>query len=71
MSAHLHPRPVHPGGGPAETRVRWWAVALPAAAFAVLLLLIAGPTDAHAVSGSGAVEHLLGLVRQVPAHLAP
>ena len=47
--AHLRSDTTPEGG--VEVRLPWWGVALPAAAFAVLLLLLAGPADAHAASG--------------------
>ncbi|WP_326696804.1 hypothetical protein OG909_05430 [Streptomyces sp. NBC_01754] len=45
-----------------EVRLPWWAVVLPALAFAALLLLIAGPGQAQAATGDPAVGRLLGLV---------
>ncbi|NGN64189.1 hypothetical protein G5C51_09765 [Streptomyces sp. A7024] len=42
------PRSTRPGS-PAETRLRWWVLALPVAAFALLLALGAG--GAQAASG--------------------
>ncbi|MBL1102564.1 hypothetical protein JK363_39410 [Streptomyces sp. 205] len=65
MSARSHPRPVPPVHSGVEIRLPWWAIALPAIAFAALLLLLAGPTDAHAATGPGAVSQVLGLVHQV------
>jgi hypothetical protein len=42
------------GGAGAQTRLPWWAVALPALAFAVLLaLLTSGSADASAATSSG------------------
>ncbi|MCX5608704.1 hypothetical protein OHB39_14120 [Streptomyces sp. NBC_00047] len=35
----------------AEARLRWWALALPALAFGLLLLLLAGSGEAHAATG--------------------
>ncbi|MFJ4779689.1 hypothetical protein [Streptomyces sp. NPDC088762] len=59
MSATTHPRSLpsrHDAGaaapaGVADTRLRWWALALPALAFGLLLLLLAGPGEAHAATG--------------------
>ncbi|MFJ3906686.1 hypothetical protein [Streptomyces sp. NPDC090025] len=34
-----------------DTRLPWWALVLPAVAFVVLFLLIAGPGEAQAVTG--------------------
>ncbi|MBM9505703.1 hypothetical protein [Actinacidiphila acididurans] len=44
-----------PGGGPgAQTRLPWWALALPALAFAVLLALFTGGgADASTAASSG------------------
>ncbi|MCX5014687.1 hypothetical protein OG765_27385 [Streptomyces sp. NBC_00555] len=35
----------------AEARLHWWALALPALAFGLLLLLLAGSGEAHAATG--------------------
>jgi hypothetical protein len=59
MSAPTHPRsPSHPVGS-VETRLRWWAVALPAIGFVALLLLIAGPGPAHAATNDRTVDRIL------------
>ncbi|WP_030571280.1 hypothetical protein [Streptomyces aureocirculatus] len=42
-----------------EIQLPWWAIALPAIAFAALLLLILNPADAHAASSEPAVSDLL------------
>ncbi|QKV95696.1 hypothetical protein HUT19_31395 [Streptomyces sp. NA02950] len=68
MSPRSHPRPVPPAHSGVEIRLPWWAIALPAIAFAALLLLLTGSADAHAATGSGAVSQVLGLVRQVITH---
>ncbi|GHB35055.1 hypothetical protein GCM10010347_00210 [Streptomyces cirratus] len=58
MSAPTHTppvarrRPFTPGTG-ADARLHWWALALPALAFCLLLLLLAGSGEAHAASGEG------------------
>ncbi|MCG7524653.1 hypothetical protein MHW47_09410 [Streptomyces sp. OfavH-34-F] len=61
-----HPRPTHPASSGADVRLPWWAVALPALAFAALLLLIAGPGQAQAATGESAtgqlLRHLLALL---------
>ncbi|WSS24259.1 hypothetical protein OG519_06775 [Streptomyces sp. NBC_01190] len=45
------PAPLPERPAPVQTRLPWWAVALPAAAFAALLgLLSAGPADASAAA---------------------
>ncbi|MCP9212727.1 hypothetical protein ABVG11_28975 [Streptomyces sp. HD1123-B1] len=68
MPARSHTRPVPPVHSGVEIRLPWWAIALPAIAFAALLLLLTGPTDAHAAADPGAVSQVLGLVRQVVLH---
>jgi hypothetical protein len=70
MSARTRTRPAHPVDSGLEIRLPWWAIALPALAFAALLILLAGPTDAHAAGGSGAVSQFLGLVHQAFSHQA-
>ncbi|RSS70762.1 hypothetical protein [Streptomyces sp. WAC06614] len=53
MPAPLPTRSVtHPAAG-ADARLHWWALALPALAFGLLLLLLAGSGQAHAASGDG------------------
>ncbi len=58
MSARMHTQP-HPADRGAEIQLHWWAIALPAAAFAALLLLILNPADAHAASSGPALTHVL------------
>ncbi|MBT2451774.1 hypothetical protein J7F03_32870 [Streptomyces sp. ISL-43] len=51
MSAPTHlsaPRAVG-----ADARLHWWALALPALGFGLMLLLLAGSAEAHAASGEG------------------
>ncbi|MCZ4125115.1 hypothetical protein [Streptomyces sp. H39-S7] len=59
IQAHTRPsrHPVRRGVGGVQTSLPWWAVALPALAFAALLMLIAGPgrTDAGATESAGDV----------------
>ncbi|MFD9410381.1 hypothetical protein ACFWBN_25670 [Streptomyces sp. NPDC059989] len=70
MSAPTHPRslPSRHGVGPAtrtgvaDARLHWWALALPALAFGLLLLLLAGSGEAHAASGEA--SGLLHVSRQ-------
>ncbi|MEI5099815.1 hypothetical protein RB200_16115 [Streptomyces sp. PmtG] len=48
-----------------EIQLPWWAIALPAVAFAALLLLILNPADAHA-AGTGSepvISHILERVK--------
>ncbi|PJE98348.1 hypothetical protein CUT44_06405 [Streptomyces carminius] len=61
MTAHAPPgRPSRrTAGRSAATRLPWWAVALPALAFVVLLSLTAGGGDAEAAEPSA---HLLRLL---------
>jgi hypothetical protein len=47
-----------------DTRLPWWALALPVAAFAALFLLITGPGKAHAAGPDPAVGHVLREIRQ-------
>ncbi len=73
MSAPTHFRPLPPGTtGPrararattgAGTRLHWWALALPALAFGLLLLLLAGSGEAHAATGE--VSGLVQVAEQV------
>ncbi|MFE9395788.1 hypothetical protein [Streptomyces flavidovirens] len=67
MAARAHPRTSPPASG-IDTRLPWWALALPALAFAVLLLLIAGPGEAHAAPGDPAVAHFVERIQQTLSH---
>ncbi|MCX5379123.1 hypothetical protein [Streptomyces sp. NBC_00091] len=67
MSAPTHipgPRPRTAGR---EARLHWWALALPALAFGLLLLLLAGSGQAHAATGeaSALVQVTQQLLRAV------
>ncbi|MFD3542726.1 hypothetical protein ACFWUQ_24995 [Streptomyces sp. NPDC058662] len=61
MSAPTHTRPLPPRARTAgrrarhgaDARLHWWALALPALAFGLLLLLLAGSGEAHAAAGDG------------------
>ncbi|WP_019885210.1 hypothetical protein [Streptomyces purpureus] len=62
MSARTHtrPRPLpRATTGGAVTRLPWWAFALPMAAFAVLLLLMAGSGEAHAAGADPVLGRFL------------
>ncbi|MFE7359077.1 hypothetical protein ACFU8Q_39840 [Streptomyces sp. NPDC057543] len=59
MPARTHTRSTHPATGSVEVRLPWWAVALPAIAFAALLLMIVGSGDAHAATADPALSRLL------------
>ncbi|WP_435272756.1 hypothetical protein [Streptomyces parvulus] len=66
MSAPVCTRPARATRGGADTRLPWWALALPVLAFVTLLLLILNPADAHAATGQpAAVAHLLEWLRQL------
>ncbi|MEW1904133.1 hypothetical protein [Streptomyces sp. NPDC086147] len=47
-----------------DTRLPWWVLALPVAAFTALLLLMTGPGEARATGGDPTVGRLLEQVRQ-------
>ncbi|MFD4633009.1 hypothetical protein ACFVYR_31340 [Streptomyces sp. NPDC058284] len=59
MSARSHTRRDPAESGSVEIQLPWWAIALPAVAFAALLLLILNPVDAHATAGEPIITHLL------------
>ncbi|WP_455355780.1 hypothetical protein [Streptomyces sp. SYSU K217416] len=67
MSARTQTRSIAPARGGVEARLPWWAVLLPAIAFAVLLLLIVGPGEAHAAGGEPGVAELLERIQQTLA----
>ncbi|QIQ05438.1 hypothetical protein [Streptomyces liangshanensis] len=65
MPARTYPR-TRPGtAGALTVRLPWWALVLPAAAFAVLLVLMAGPGQAQAASTDPGIARILDLTRQV------
>ncbi|MFD4763732.1 hypothetical protein OG936_06520 [Streptomyces sp. NBC_00846] len=59
MPTRTHTRTTHPATGSVEVRLPWWAIALPAIAFAALLLMIVGSGDAHAATVDPALGRLL------------
>ncbi|MCX4848819.1 hypothetical protein [Streptomyces sp. NBC_00893] len=59
MQARTHPPTTHPATGSVEVRLPWWAIALPAIAFAALLLLIMGSGEAQAATADPAISRLL------------
>ncbi|MEU6527169.1 hypothetical protein ABZ892_31165 [Streptomyces sp. NPDC046924] len=65
MSARTptRPHPVLRGG--ADSRLPWWALALPALAFVMLLTLILDPADAHAATAEPGITHLLERAQQL------
>ncbi|WP_426363202.1 hypothetical protein [Streptomyces sp. E-08] len=58
MSAPTHPG-VRTTTTGVDTRLPWWALALPAAAFLALLILMAGPGEAQAATGDPVVGRVL------------
>ncbi|MEU9361531.1 hypothetical protein AB0D35_25910 [Streptomyces sp. NPDC048301] len=66
MAARTKTRTHGPAADGVEVRLPWWAVALPALAFAALLLLIVEPGQAQAATGAPVLGrlfgHLLGLL---------
>ncbi|MFI9823718.1 hypothetical protein ACIHFC_25105 [Streptomyces sp. NPDC052013] len=67
MSAHTHTRPHPAPRGGVDSRLPWWALALPTLAFVTLLALILDPADAHAATGEPALTALLERVQQLIA----
>jgi hypothetical protein len=52
-----------------EVQLPWWAIALPAVAFAALLMLLAGSADARAATGSqSGLAQVLDRVQEVVLH---
>ncbi|MFD3576011.1 hypothetical protein [Streptomyces sp. NPDC058644] len=54
-----------------EIQLPWWAIALPAIAFAALLLLILNPADAHAASGEPVVTNVLERIQETVFRTTP
>ncbi|AEY88534.1 MULTISPECIES: hypothetical protein [Streptomyces] len=67
MAARTHSRPHPATTGGVDIRLPWWALALPALAFLVLLALILNPSDAHAATGDPAITRLLERAQQLLA----
>ncbi|MFF8904544.1 hypothetical protein [Streptomyces olivaceoviridis] len=67
MAARTHSRPQPATTGGVDVRLPWWALALPALAFLVLLALILNPSDAHAATGDPAITRLLERAQQLLA----
>lgn len=63
MAARADTR-THPPASGIDTRLPWWGVALPALAFAVLLLMIAGPGEAHAATGDPGLAQLVERIQR-------
>ncbi|MER5586166.1 hypothetical protein ABT090_31635 [Streptomyces asoensis] len=68
MSAPTHTRPRPAATGGVDSRLPWWALALPTLAFITLFVLILNPADAHAATGDPAITHLVERVQQLVAH---
>ncbi|WP_381799950.1 hypothetical protein [Streptomyces niveus] len=67
MAAPTHTRPHRPSPDTVEIRLPWWAIALPAIAFAALLLLMAGPGQANAAAGDPGVGRVVHQIQQTLA----
>ncbi|MEV5143356.1 hypothetical protein [Streptomyces sp. NPDC052727] len=65
MAARTHSRPHPATTGGVDIRLPWWALALPALAFLVLLALIRNPSDAHAATGDPAITRLMERAQQL------
>ncbi|MGW6745161.1 hypothetical protein ACWGDX_31255 [Streptomyces sp. NPDC055025] len=65
MPVPTHPRS-HPraASGSIEIRLPWWSVALPAVAFAALLLLMTGSGQARAAAADPGVGRILEQIHQ-------
>ncbi|MFD6335364.1 hypothetical protein ACFWGI_38085 [Streptomyces niveus] len=64
MPAPTHTRSHRPSPDAVDIRLPWWAVVLPAIAFAALLLLMAGPGQAAASAGEPGVGHVVIQIQQ-------
>ncbi|MFF5978080.1 hypothetical protein ACFY78_04435 [Streptomyces olindensis] len=65
MSAPTHTRPHPATRAGVDSRLPWWALALPMLAFTALLALILNPSDAHAATGDAALTHLVERAQQL------
>ncbi|MFD9393651.1 hypothetical protein ACFWBB_23870 [Streptomyces sp. NPDC060000] len=65
MSAPTYSRPRAATPGGVDSRLPWWALALPTLAFITLLVLILNPADAHAATSEPAITHLVERVQQL------
>ncbi|MBD0842395.1 MULTISPECIES: hypothetical protein [unclassified Streptomyces] len=65
MSAptHIRPRPASRGG--VDSRLPWWALALPVLAFVALLALILKPSEAQAATADPAITQLFERVQHL------
>ena len=67
MSARTRTRPRPATTGGVDSRLPWWALALPALAFATLLVLILNPSNAHAATGDPAITQLFQRAQELLA----
>ncbi|MGK5698190.1 hypothetical protein ACSNOJ_35820 [Streptomyces sp. URMC 128] len=67
MSAPTHTRPRPATRAGVDSRLPWWALALPTLAFVTLLVLILNPSDAQAATGDPLITHLFAWLRQLTA----
>ncbi|MFE1251053.1 hypothetical protein [Streptomyces sp. NPDC058735] len=65
MSAPVRTRTCPASRAGADSRLPWWALALPVLAFTALLALILQPSDAHAAAGEPAITHLFERLQQL------
>ncbi|MGP3981559.1 hypothetical protein [Streptomyces sp. KR80] len=71
MSARTQRWSTPPQQASYQVRLPWWALALPVIAFVALLLLL-GPGDAHAATGSpSGVGQVLSWIQEVLHHTSP
>ncbi|MFF5972872.1 hypothetical protein ACFY7C_15255 [Streptomyces sp. NPDC012769] len=66
MTARTHTgaRSVRATSAGVDTRLPWWALALPVLAFVALFLLITGPGQAHAAGGDPGIGGILERIQQ-------
>ncbi|MFJ6896827.1 hypothetical protein [Streptomyces hokutonensis] len=67
MSAPTHTRPHPATTGGVDSRLPWWALALPALAFVALLVMMLNPTDAQAAASDPMITHLFERAQQLIA----
>ncbi|MFJ2651767.1 hypothetical protein ACIO1C_34210 [Streptomyces sp. NPDC087420] len=65
MPARTYPRTRPRTADTLPVRLPWWALALPAVAFSVLLVLMAGPGEAQAATTDPGIARILDLMRYV------
>jgi hypothetical protein len=71
MSVRTHTRRDPAESGSVEIQLPWWAIALPAIAFAALLLLVLNPADAHAASSEPVVTTLIERIQALISRATP